>query len=167
MNARDAGFTLYELLIVVALIAIIGATALPSLTNSNTIKLETAAREVADSLRFARSEAMRTGIAHGVRLDQSPPRLRVFKLTTPPTEEYTVYHPLDSQLYDLGFDTNSHTAGVQISVSDFLAVAFNKDGVPCSPSDLSWLATGGINLALEGNTAAIVIQDRSGRVSVQ
>jgi prepilin-type N-terminal cleavage/methylation domain-containing protein len=167
MNARGAGFTLYELLIVVALIAIIGAAALPSLSGTSNLKLETTAREIADGLRFARGEAMRTGVPHGARLDQSPPRLRVFKLTTPPTEEFTVYHPHDSQLYDLDFDSNPQTQGVQIAASAFFAVAFTKDGVPCSPTDLSWLATGAINLAANGSSAAILIESRTGRVSIQ
>ncbi len=167
MNTRDTGFTLYELLIVVALIAILSAAALPSLSGTNNLKLETAAREIADGLRFARNEAMRSGVAHGVRVDQAPPRLRVFKLATPPTEEFTVYHPQTQQLYDVDFAATPHTQGVQVVTSDYYAVAFNKDGVPASPTDLSWLATGAINLTASNGNAAVVVENRSGRVSVQ
>lgn len=166
MNVKVSGFTLYELLIIVALLAILSAAALPSLNASDSQKLEASAREVADSIRFARAEAMRTGVAHGVRLDQTPARLRVFTLTTPPTEEYTVYHPLDSQLYDLTFSDQPHTSGVRVATSDFYAVAFNKDGVPSSPTDLSWLATGAINLSYSGRSAVVQVESRTGRVLI-
>lgn len=167
MNVKVSGFTLYELLIVIALLAILGAAAIPSLNASDSQKLEASAREVADSIRFARAEAMRTGVAHGIRLDQTPARLRVYALTVPPTEEYTVYHPFDSQLYALTFSDQPHTAGVQVGTSDFYAIAFNKDGVPSSPADLSWLATGAINLNYGGRTAAVQIESRTGRVLIQ
>ena len=60
------GFTLIELLTVVAIIAIAAAIAVPAMRVSNVYALDRAATELAQMLRYARSEARRTGITHGV-----------------------------------------------------------------------------------------------------
>ena len=53
------GFTLAEMLVVVSLLAILAAVALPSLGTLDNQRLEVAANEVRTALRLARSEALR------------------------------------------------------------------------------------------------------------
>lgn len=68
MSRRDSGFTLIELMIVVALIAIIALVAVPSferLIESNRLKSTT--NDVLGTLNYARSEAVRRGEPVAVR----------------------------------------------------------------------------------------------------
>lgn len=63
---RHGGFTLIEILTVVAIMAIAAGIAVPALRASDLYALDRAATELAQMLRYARSEARRTGITHGV-----------------------------------------------------------------------------------------------------
>ena len=71
--AQD-GHTLLEMIIVVALLAVIAAIAMPSATPAHHQKLDLAASEVADAFRFAREESRRTSVIHGVAADLSNTR---------------------------------------------------------------------------------------------
>ena len=67
MRARASGFTLIELMVVVALVAIILALAAPSFTSTLARKrMEGVASELATDLQYARSEAAQRNAAVGV-----------------------------------------------------------------------------------------------------
>jgi prepilin-type N-terminal cleavage/methylation domain-containing protein len=55
------GFTLLEMLVVVCILAIVSAVAVPLLSGNDPQKLGVASQEVSNLLRFALSEASRTG----------------------------------------------------------------------------------------------------------
>lgn len=64
-----AGFTLIEMMAVVAIIGMIFALGLPRLSSSRWRALGDAAEDVAASLEFARQRAIMTGIPHRVLID--------------------------------------------------------------------------------------------------
>jgi prepilin-type N-terminal cleavage/methylation domain-containing protein len=73
-HSRRAGFTLVELAIVVSLIAVGAALGVPMLSQFFTdMRLKAAARDAADALRVARSEAIRSGVQHMVLLSAGLP----------------------------------------------------------------------------------------------
>lgn len=122
---RARGHTLIELVAVVAVLAIIAKAALPLAGPVGEKKLDAAAREVSSALRFARSEAIRTGIIHGVDFSVDGAtgyrRIRVFRTDTasPPNPVYDVRDPLSRNLYDALLVTASGTAGVVLSSATF------------------------------------------------
>jgi type II secretion system protein H len=108
----QAGLTMVELLLVVSILGLVAMVAIPSLSASDHAKLELAAEEFAQAMRFARSQAMQQGAPYGFR---NPPgsgikRIRVFRMdttTNPWSPVYDVYHPLSKILYDIDLRTHA------------------------------------------------------------
>lgn len=172
--ARQRGYSLAELLFVVAILALVVALAVPTSGRTGATRIERAGREVADALEFARGEALRTGVLHGVRVTP-PGRVAVFRLddtVVPPTERYDVRHPIDKALYDTDLQTaafaeNTRASGwfqFQRGSGAEAAVAFDARGEPVRPSDRRPLATGGIVLANDGYGLAVAVAPVTGRV---
>jgi len=75
-SERLEGFTLAELLVVIAIIGIVGVVAIPLLSIQNSKKLDVAAEEVGNALRFA-IEGGRSGAYILVDAKTAPGRLKV------------------------------------------------------------------------------------------
>ena len=102
------GFTLFELLIVVAMIGILGAIGLPVLTDSsNRNKVWTAAEQVASQIRQARLKAISRNIPFRVRFNCPANRqYRVLRVTgiaavDNAANRCTTYLQHDSGIYTL------------------------------------------------------------------
>lgn len=71
-RSREAGFSLLEIMAVMALIALASALVMPQLRNSRqSLRLRTVAVEIASNLKMARAEAMKTNIDSVFILDTS------------------------------------------------------------------------------------------------
>ncbi len=174
----EAGASLTELLIVVGILAIVAATLIPRTTAvQEHRKLEVSAEMVTAALRFARSEAMRMGDYYGARLSTADNSIRVYHLNTsgPPTEQFTVYHPLDKNAYNWVLDDRPVTAGVEIDDSDFNyagdptpreSVAFAPTGDPVGPLNLGLMTQGDVELTYGGRSVAISVAPATGRVTL-
>ena len=95
-KSRSHGVTLVELLVVVSILGVVALVAIPDFSSSNPQTLDLAAEEFANAMRFARSEAIRTGEPRGFRQPADTKRIRVFRPdtgTSPWTLNYDVYHP--------------------------------------------------------------------------
>ena len=124
---RQAGFSLFELLIVLTILGIIAAALAPGISTTNTKKIELAASEVAQAIRFARSEAIRTGKGHGIHASTSTQQLRVYVLKdilSIKVPDYSVRHPIDKKLFHLSFDQDRSLMGMQLSSVTFTFVGF-------------------------------------------
>lgn len=177
---REPGFTLFELLLAVGIVGALALALVMGVTaSSEQRRLEVAAEEVAGALRFARDEARRAGAPHGVRITASESRIRVYELDTsgtPPVEQYTVYHPVHRQLYDVRLSEAPFTSGVEVQSSDFRfggdptpkeSVAFRATGSAISPEDLDLQDSGNVVLTHGGRVRTLSVAPRTGRVTIQ
>jgi len=121
MKYNQSGFTLIEILLVVAVLGIMALAVIPSVQPYKEQRLDVAASEVAAAIRFARDETLRTGKTHGVNVSATGQRLRVYWLDTSgsPTPVYDVRNPLDKKLYDLQFGSDPALSGVKVSAVSF------------------------------------------------
>jgi prepilin-type N-terminal cleavage/methylation domain-containing protein len=178
--ARFAGFTLTEMLIVAALLAAAAAVAVPMLSAPNSSRVRLAGTELVQALRFARSEAQRTRIPHGVRIDAATERVQLFRLdtsTVPATRLFTVRHPLHHGLYVLDFPTDRATRGVVIAAaalsfasacSEARDVIFDARGWPlCSNPSTVELTGAAVDLSLGPVTRRVSVAGATGRVVLQ
>ena len=188
--ARESGYSLAELLVVLALISVLALAAIPAAVPSADKRLDAAAQEVVNALRYARIEALRTGTFYGADFSIDPAtgtrRVRVFRTdgAVPPNPVYDVRHPLDKQLYDNQLVSRSATAGVTISAAAFYYqsgastpvardwAAFDASGTPDYYSDAGNYAAysappnvSAVTLSYQGGSVQVLLDPVTGRVT--
>jgi len=175
----ESGLTLAEVLVVVAILGIVAVAAVPNFSSMDEQRVELAATEVADALRFARAEAMRTGTPHGLRASATEERAQVYRLdlaAPSPAPEYSVRHPGSKRLYDLRLDRAPYGAdvadvgiyydGSPVAV-DYLA--FDANGVPRFAADAVSHTLGQAEISVRRGDASrvVAVEPVSGRVTVR
>lgn len=181
---RSQGYSATEVLVVALILGIIAAAAVPQFSASDSHKLDFAAARVAEAIRFARSESMRTGQVHGITISQTSQQVTVreYDMTADPVSPtVTARHPLSKQLYDFDFDTEPTTLGVLITnsqdVFDYTGlgrrstVLFDVNGVPMwmvasGPTTYN-LAPSAVELSMGGVQRDVQIAPYTGRVTIQ
>ena len=176
-RAYQRGFSLVELLLVVALLSLSAAVIIPSVQPTQGVRLELVASGFAAAVRYARSEALRTGEPHGFMTLTSPDHIRVYRAdmgTTPPTPLYDVYHPVSRRLYDLPLAELLTGAAMTRSASWHgtcnapTFVTFDAEGTPhCGDPMAVLLEEATITLSLGGVASDVVFSGPVGRVVVQ
>lgn len=179
MDRSAAGYSLTEILAVVLLLSIAAAVAIPNLSATDPSKLDLAAQELAEAMRFARAEAIRTGEPHGFRQQSSAKRIRVFRPDTsasPWTPIYDVLHPISKKLYDIELDDHrfarvdslSHDRVYRATCNVADHVYFDANGVPrCLDPETVLLDTFEVELALGDHVRTLTLDRITGRVTVQ
>jgi prepilin-type N-terminal cleavage/methylation domain-containing protein len=177
---RSAGYSLAELLVVVSLLALIAAAAVPALTSDDELALDRAAREVADALRYARAEAIRRGTPYGVAANPYTDRIDIYRLdesVSPATPVYDVRHPLTKQLYRIDFGADAGAPDVAIVYFQFSGFAFPVTSIGFSANTgvpkyndfgtIRLLENGYVTLSGDGLTRSIRVSPVTGRVTIQ
>ncbi|MFQ5471037.1 MAG: GspH/FimT family pseudopilin [Gammaproteobacteria bacterium] len=180
----NKGFSLLELLLVATILGIVAIVAIPNLFSADPQKLEVAVQEAVMALRYARNEARRTGLPHGVRFSSTNHTISVFKLdlSTPPidsTDEIPIYHPHDKKTYSIDINTNNESSGLLISqanfrfggnTSSFAYVVFNNDGLPLrylsNGTTTEIMDSGEVRLSQDGSEKILQVSSMTGRVKI-
>jgi Tfp pilus assembly protein FimT len=171
------GLSYIELVIIVIILGVIAAAAMPMLSSNDPAKLDNAANEVANAVRFAQAEAIRTKISYGINTDATNERIRVYRLSgTTPT--YDIYHPIDKKLYDIQMKTDTYVAGVDLVSANFVFggaatsttnLDFSVEGSPkVTSAGVDYMLTSGaITLSFRSQKRVISISPMTGRVAIQ
>jgi type II secretion system protein H len=175
----QAGYSLLELTLVVLILGIMAAAVAPSFFSANPAKLDSAAEEFAAAMRFARSEAIRTGEPMGFRQTWTPKRIRVYSLdtaTAPWTLIYDVYHPVSKKIYDIDLENHPFAYADSLSgVRNYRAtcyqkgnVYFDSNGIPfCANPETTPLEEFNVTLTLGEETRVVALDAITGQVTIQ
>lgn len=175
----DRGYTLLELVVVVGIISVLAAVALPSMRPADGERLDQAAAWIADTVRFARAEAMRTGVPVYLEIDRNTERLLVAAADlSGPTAipGQTLRDPMTKQPLDLILSDATPTAGVDITAEPFdypsggaqASVVFDAQGLPFrkSADSVQRMILGEISLARGGQERTVRVAATTGRVTI-
>ena len=133
---QEKGFSLVELLIVCALLAIIAAIAIPNITQANAnYKLDSAGHTVASLLQEARMQAVKTNRPTYTKYDVNG----MVYVTGDPTTGYASGDPDIALTPELSFSTtppdtsqlDAYVGGTPLVPA---SMAFNARGLPCIPN---------------------------------
>jgi prepilin-type N-terminal cleavage/methylation domain-containing protein len=176
---RSKGFSLLELLLVLMVLGLVAVAAIPGLSSSDNHRFELAAGEIAGAMRFARSEALRSGEPHGFQLQTSDMRIRVISAdtnTNPWTPRYDVEHPGVHDFYDIQLADNA-LAGIQSMARNALfqgncnnldLIYFDASGTPwCGDGSGSLLEQYDVTLSFGAQSRVVSLHGITGRVTVQ
>ena len=181
---RQAGFSLLELSIVVLILGIMALVVIPDSAPSSQQKLDLAANQIAQALRFAHSEALRTGEHHGVTISQVTQTITLQKwdmTTDPVSTELIPYHPVNKQAFVFDADGMSLAPGVSIingsDIFNYITIGrrrsliFDPRGVPIwmlgSDDSVYRLLDAVIQLSDGSNQRDVAVAPLTGRVTVQ
>ena len=178
-SAPQSGFSLFELLFVIVIVGFLASVMMPSNEPGDSLKLDLAAAELADAMRFARGEALRLGVAHGVSQQSVEKRVRVFSMNVligPATLVYDIYHPVDRNLYDrnlgsLPFDFSGEivqNATFRGTCNTPGNIYFDAQGIPwCADPANVLVSTVETSLTLGLDRRLVSLNGVTGRVTIQ
>lgn len=177
------GYTLLELMAVVTIVSVLAAVVLPGFRPADDDRLELAAARVAEALRFARTESIRTGEVHAVEILFDTEQLIVsetdmtkaspYPAATPTDPASIRIHPITKQPFAVDF---SQTLGVDVLMAPFSyatgdqrAVLFNAQGMPFfkTAGTFYLLDEGLVQLELAGRQRNVRLAAMTGRVSIE
>lgn len=167
------GFTLLELVIVLGILAITALVAAPSIAPNQGADVEVGAGQINEAFRFARDEAMRTQVRHGVELDTTNLRVRVFQSTGGTTRLYDVVHPLTRGPYDISLVMNDRARNMTVqpvatwtgSCAAADDIGFDAWGLPrCANDWTARLDSLVVTVEIGGEQKVVGVQAETGRV---
>lgn len=161
-------FTLVEVIIVLVIVGIIAAIAVPLYTSAAPIQLKTAANMIASDLEYAKSMAMSTGRSYSVVFDTSSESYSIKdsagQVIAHPVHigaSYVVNFAEDNRLnkVDIVSATFNSKSGVKF---DYLGAPYAHDGSSGSP-----LNNGSVQLRAEGNILTVKVEPVTGYISIE
>ena len=164
LRGISGGFTLVELLIVIAIIMIAALTAIPMMSSAASVQIRSAANMLTADLEYAKSMAISRAQKFSVVFDKAAESYRIEDkdgavLSHPVKEgfDYVIDFRNDSRLdkvdiIDVDFDATSEVK------FDYLGSPYNGSGTP--------LNSGVISLQAGGTTATVTVEPVTGFISI-
>ena len=164
-RGRSGGFTLVELLIVIAIISIAALTAIPMMSSAASMQIRSAANMLTADLEYAKSMAISRAQNFSVVFDASADSYRIED-----KDHNVLPHPVKKGFnYVIDFQNDGRLKKVDIVSVDFdttSKVTFDYLGSPYNGSSTP-LNNGVVNLQAGGTTTTITVEPVTGYVSIQ
>jgi prepilin-type N-terminal cleavage/methylation domain-containing protein len=161
------GFSLTELIVIIAILGVLSWLAYPKMSAMDEIKLDAAARRLAGDLRYAQSLAMSRRVIHGILFDPALEKYTVFA----PSAATPITDPADrARTMIVDYTSRTEFKGVLLQSATFgttPGVTFDYFGVPRDTAGVDLSSTGTVVLAYQGQTDTVFVAPQTGMVTVR
>ncbi len=158
------GFTMIEMVVVMAILAIAAAIVVPMMSSAGTMQLRSAVNMVAADLEYAKSMSISRGQKYSVVFDKTAEAYWIID-----DGGNTIQHPVKKGfLYRTDFRTDSRLDRVEISDANFDGtnqVSFDSLGSPYNGTGAN-LNSGVITLRAAGVTRTVHVESVTGYISI-
>ncbi|MBN1788321.1 MAG: GspH/FimT family protein [Sedimentisphaerales bacterium] len=157
-------FTLVELLIVLIILGIVAAAAVPLYSSAATSQLKTAANMIASDIEYAKSMAVSTGRSYSVVFDPAAESYRINDFAGT-----TVSHPVHigaNYVVDFAGDFRLDKVDIINTTLNMNTIGFDSLGAPFSGAGVS-LNNALIRLGAENETMTVRIEPVTGYVKIE
>jgi prepilin-type N-terminal cleavage/methylation domain-containing protein len=165
LRGISGGFTLVELLIVIAIITIAALTAIPMMSSAASVQIRSAANMLTADLEYAKSMAISRAQYFSVVFDKDTESYRIED-----QNGNVIPHPVKKGFdYVIDFQNDGRLNKVDIVDADFDAtseVKFDYLGSPYNGNSTP-LNSGVISLQAGGATTTVIVEAVTGFISVQ
>jgi len=165
LRSISGGFTLVELLIVIAIIAIAALTAIPMMSSAASVQIRSAANMLTADLEYAKSISISKGQNYSVVFDKDTESYRIED-----QDSTVIPHPVKKGFnYVIDFQNDGRLNKVDIVDADFdgtSEVKFDYLGSPYNGSDTP-LNSGVISLQAGGTTTTVRVEAVTGFISIE
>jgi prepilin-type N-terminal cleavage/methylation domain-containing protein len=164
---QKIGFTLVEILVVVVILAIAAAMAVPMFSGAAGFQTQSAANMIAADLEYAKSMAISRQQQYGIMFDPDADSYQVVDCN-----EAVIQNPVKAGFqYIVNFHGDSRTSSVDLTVANFNGgskIFFNYLGSPCITKDgATPLDSGTITVQGGGTTMTITVEPVTGYIRIQ
>jgi len=154
---RRNAFTLVEIMLVIVIMGIVAAIAIPMLSKAGSVQVRAAAEMVAADMEYAKSMAISRQQNYTVDFDTAAESYSIKD-----KDGVIITHPVKTDFdYTIDFTADSRISSVKISTADFNSttqVTFDRLGAPDN--------AGTITLTADGITATVTVEAVTGYVSI-
>ena len=165
LGGISSGFTLVELLIVIAIITIAALTAIPMMSSAASVQIRSAGNMLTADLEYAKSMSISRGQNYSVVFDKDTESYRIED-----QDNNVIQHPVKKGFnYIVDFKNDGRLNKVDIVDVDFDAtseVKFDYLGSPYNGNSTP-LNSGVISLQAGGATTTVTVEAVTGFISVQ
>ncbi|MFB0554892.1 MAG: GspH/FimT family pseudopilin [Phycisphaerae bacterium] len=165
LRGISGGFTLVELLIVIAIIMIAALTAIPMMSSAASVQIRSAANMLTADLEYAKSMAISRGQNYSVVFDKDAESYRIED-----QDNNVIQHPVKKGFnYIVDFKNDGRLNKVDIVDADFdgtVVVKFDYLGSPYNGIN-SPLNSGVISLQAGGTTTKVTVEAVTGFISIE
>ncbi len=165
LRGISGGFTLVELLIVIAIIMIAALTAIPMMSSAASMQIRSAANMLTADLEYAKSMSISRGQNYSVVIDKDTESYRIED-----QDGNVIPHPVKKGFdYVIDFQNDGRLKKVDIVDADFDAtneVKFDYLGSPYNGNSTP-LNSGVISLQAGGTTTTVTVEAVTGFISIQ